>query len=1004
MKKLCILVVFIVAIIQANAQTTNWDFISNTEGWTLANSVTGQANASVLTINITGSDPYIVSANDLNFSAALHNKLKIVVQNQTSAVSYDLMFRTDINPNWTQSVTIMVKPFDTIIREYYVDLSSNPNWQGNIIQLRLDPGDNNTGQKLLIDQIAFMQQVSEWNLTTTNEGWIPANSITGDITNGIYTLNITGSDPYIMSPTDLNLDAMEFNQLNISMQNMTSDGNFRVYFITSDDLVWNDTKSVAFTTNTNQTEFTTCEVFMIKNSEWKGNIKQIRIDPGDGNSLGQIKIDWLQFSLQYFGLDNGILHIKQDLTRGGAISYISKSGIDRSLVNIADEGRYIQQSYYAGNSINRIADGQQPTWSPWSWNPIQVGDAFRNRAKILDYQNTGNTLYVKCTPMLWDMNGMNAEAEMEQWSTLIGNTIHVKCRLTCHRTDNLYGENVANGQEYPAVYPISALNYLYTYTGNAPFTSAPIENPAVVNLSSGFWGVYPIVSEHWMAFLDNNNWGMGIYNDKCDQWLAGMAGNPGDEALGGSTSYIAPSGTAIINKNTILEYEYDIIIGSLQEIRSFVYNQHFNVLPPTITPYTQINDGTWTQTNTATICEGGSVSFGPHPLDGTWSWMGPNGFSASTRQVIFTEATYAQSGIYTATYTDGNGNSNTQNFTLSINAAPFASITVSDETCEQENGSLKLSFTDNPSRGNIRFSIDGGLTYPAYVNDNTATYEFAGLAPGDYNVWSSWGNQDCPLNLGTHTVQGDLLPTATITTSPSALTIANGSITFTFTDTPTRSNIAFSIDNGATYTSVAENLGTYTISNLAAGTYQLWTRWGNAECPVYLGEYNILATQTLTLQQGWNLISVTVSDTTNSNGSTDAINHVSTVFQNMDVEIVKNADGFWKPNQPEPFNSLQTLEPGNGYLVYMNSAGMLSINGSVQTPLMASLSPGWNLIGYPGCSDAMPCVSIPFSNYFNSTNCQTIKNFDGFWVPNGTLNSIENFEVGKGYYIKSIVQ
>src|SRR5690606_15643218 len=65
-------------------------------------------------------------------------------------------------------------------------------------------------------------------------------------------------------------------------------------------------------------------------------------------------------------------------------------------------------------------------------------------------------------------------------------------------------------------------------------------------------------------------------------------------------------------------------------------------------------------------------------------------------------------------------------------------------------------------------------------------------------------------------------------------------------------------------------------------------------------------TQTIALNPGWNLFSVSVIDTTGLNGSTDAINfdstdainRVSTIFENMDVQIVKNADGFWNPNQP----------------------------------------------------------------------------------------------------------
>lgn len=270
-------------------------------------------------------------------------------------------------------------------------------------------------------------------------------------------------------------------------------------------------------------------------------------------------------------LDNGVLTLKLDLTRGGAISYISTSGSDRNLVNIADEGRYIQQSYYAGKSVDRKADGQSPGWSPWSWNPIQVGDAFRNRAEILEFRKTGNELYVKCIPMQWDMNNRPAEAEMEQWTSLDGAVVKVRNRLTCHRTDQIYGDSIVNDQELPAVYPISALSNLYTYLGDAPFTGAPLDNPAVVNLSSGFWGIYPKVTEHWMAFVDENSWGMAVYNPLCDRFLAGMSGEPGKEATDPSTSYIAPVKKEMLLKNSVYEYEYEIIIGSLTEIRDKIY-------------------------------------------------------------------------------------------------------------------------------------------------------------------------------------------------------------------------------------------------------------------------------------------------------------------------------------------------------------------------------------------------------------------------------------------------
>jgi hypothetical protein len=269
--------------------------------------------------------------------------------------------------------------------------------------------------------------------------------------------------------------------------------------------------------------------------------------------------------------DNGIIKVKLDLSRGGAINYLSVSNDSTNLINIYDEGRYIQQSYYAGNSLNRIKDGQSPSWSPWPWNPIQVGDYSGNRAKILDYMDSGDTLYVKCTPMLWDMDNKPAEAEMEQWTIVEGNVIEVHNKLTCFRTDTIYGQNILKDQELPAVYPISELEYLYYYSGELPFTSDSLSNPEVVNLSSGFWGRYKKVSENWMAFVDKNMHGIGVYNPKCSSFLAGMAGKSGHGSLHASTSYIAPIKKETLNNDSVYEYTYYIIVGTLEEIRAKVY-------------------------------------------------------------------------------------------------------------------------------------------------------------------------------------------------------------------------------------------------------------------------------------------------------------------------------------------------------------------------------------------------------------------------------------------------
>ncbi|MFQ3579357.1 MAG: Ig-like domain-containing protein, partial [Bacteroidales bacterium] len=143
--------------------------------------------------------------------------------------------------------------------------------------------------------------------------------------------------------------------------------------------------------------------------------------------------------------------------------------------------------------------------------------------------------------------------------------------------------------------------------------------------------------------------------------------------------------------------------------------------------------------------------------------------------------------------------------------------------------------------------------------------------------------------------------------------------------------------------------------------------------------------QTIALQKGWNLISTNVYPTDSS---------ISTLFKGLDVDVVKTLDAFWKNGQQPFLNTLQTIKAGEGYLVNMNVASTLTVTGNpVKTQNFASLPTGWQLIGCPFKS------STPFSNYFNPTNCQQIKNFDGFWIPGGSMNSIQGFEPGKGYYV-----
>jgi len=89
--------------------------------------------------------------------------------------------------------------------------------------------------------------------------------------------------------------------------------------------------------------------------------------------------------------------------------------------------------------------------------------------------------------------------------------------------------------------------------------------------------------------------------------------------------------------------------------------------PTAITPSMQINGGAWQNTSSDTVNPGGSVGFGPQPNVTTgWTWTGPNGFTATTREVTLPSVTALQAGTYTATYTNSSGCKSTQKFTLTV--------------------------------------------------------------------------------------------------------------------------------------------------------------------------------------------------------------------------------------------------------------------------------------------------------------------------------------------------
>ena len=273
-------------------------------------------------------------------------------------------------------------------------------------------------------------------------------------------------------------------------------------------------------------------------------------------------------------LENSTLKIGVNAgSYGGAIVWFSGSN-GTNLVNVFDKGREIQQSFYAGDSIT--AANQSPAWSPWSWNPIMVGDYAGNVSPVLALSKSAGQIYVKTQPLLWDRNNQLSQSYMEQWISLhptLPNVVTVDCRFTSFRdADDAWGAPAMRDQELPALYFVSTLNTIKAYTGNAPWTNGELATIPNSPSSGTFPWSYYDPTEPWTACVDENGSGVGVYTPIATTFLAGKYGagvttNPFDV----STMYIAPLGQYAFQADTVFSYRFYLILDNLPAIREAVY-------------------------------------------------------------------------------------------------------------------------------------------------------------------------------------------------------------------------------------------------------------------------------------------------------------------------------------------------------------------------------------------------------------------------------------------------
>ena len=267
-------------------------------------------------------------------------------------------------------------------------------------------------------------------------------------------------------------------------------------------------------------------------------------------------------------LDNDKIRLGIDLNAGGAITYLSESSSTINMVNNNDLGRQIQTSLYAG-PYPYIISGKAPPPAQWinlGWNPVQTGDYYNHPAQVVSYQQSANSLYVKTIPLIWPLFNEPAECVFEHWIELKDNTVRVRCHIVVNRPDTTKYES--RTQEVPCVYLNGPYYRIIGYTGTKPFT-----NDAVSEYSD-YENINRYGTENWMALMNASGKGVGLYKPNEVRFSSARFGtttNGGEYDV--PSGYITSQPHVLLDHNGQYDFEYTLVMGTVNDIRQFAYSQ-----------------------------------------------------------------------------------------------------------------------------------------------------------------------------------------------------------------------------------------------------------------------------------------------------------------------------------------------------------------------------------------------------------------------------------------------
>ena len=295
-----------------------------------------------------------------------------------------------------------------------------------------------------------------------------------------------------------------------------------------------------------------------------------------------------------------------DLKWGGAIHSLEDKECPladvTNLVNMHDEGRLIQQSYYGVFYYeSQYQEGGYLGKEGVAYNPVQGGDVKGRDSRIIDFIIEDNYIYIKAQPLDWPMTNSLTPSYMENKYVMEDDYIYVFNRFV----DFSGWEHPLLDQELPAVYTVNVLDTFVWYDGGKPWTGDALStvtdwskvDPAT-DKSSHYLQLKETNTETWCALINSDSqYGVGIYVPNIDliltmRYLSGQKGS--NQGKGNPCSYMSPLARIAFKSFEPIEYSYLLTAGDINEIRDiFTHNRDFdaneglNIKNPTRAPYAE---------------------------------------------------------------------------------------------------------------------------------------------------------------------------------------------------------------------------------------------------------------------------------------------------------------------------------------------------------------------------------------------------------------------------------